>query len=107
MRELQEAGVTFLFISHHLQEVYEICQAVTVLRDARHIVSSPVADLPKQRLIEAMTGEQALLSITDAAGRRGLAGARRLRSRDARSRTGALGPRREGTLEWTAFRADS
>lgn len=69
MRELQAAGVTFLFISHHLQEVYEICQAVTVLRDARHIVSSPVADLQKQRLIEAMTGEQALLSVTDAAGR--------------------------------------
>ena len=43
MRELQAQGVTFLFISHHLQEVYEICQAVTVLRDARHIVSAPVA----------------------------------------------------------------
>ena len=41
MRELQAQGVTFLFISHHLQEVYEICQAVTVLRDARHIVSAP------------------------------------------------------------------
>ena len=39
MRELQAQGVTFLFISHHLQEVYEICQAVTVLRDARHIVT--------------------------------------------------------------------
>jgi simple sugar transport system ATP-binding protein len=57
MRELQAAGVTFLFISHHLQEVAEICQAVTVLRDARHIVSAPVADLPKDKLIEAMTGE--------------------------------------------------
>jgi len=69
MRELQAAGVTFLFISHHLQEVYEICQAVTVLRDARHIVSSPVGDLPKAELIEAMTGEQELLGVTDAAGR--------------------------------------
>jgi simple sugar transport system ATP-binding protein len=69
MRELQAAGVTFLFISHHLQEVYEICQAVTVLRDARHIVSSPVNALAKQQLIEAMTGEQGLLSVTDAAGR--------------------------------------
>ena len=58
MRELQAQGVTFLFISHHLQEVYEICQAATVLRDASHIVSAPVADLPKDRLIEAMTGEQ-------------------------------------------------
>jgi simple sugar transport system ATP-binding protein len=57
MRELQQAGVTFLFISHHLQEVYEICEAVTVLRDARHIVTAPVSALPKDRLIEAMTGE--------------------------------------------------
>ena len=69
MRELQAQGVTFLFISHHLQEVYEICQAVTVLRDARHIISAPVADLPKDRLIEAMTGEQVHFGFADAAGR--------------------------------------
>ncbi len=69
MRELQAGGVTFLFISHHLQEVYEICQAVTVLRDARHIISAPVAELPKDRLIEAMTGEQVNLGVSDAAGR--------------------------------------
>ena len=69
IRELQAQGVTFLFISHHLQEVYEICQAVTVLRDARHIVSAPVADLPKDRLIEAMTGESVNFGFADAAGR--------------------------------------
>ena len=69
MRELQAQGVTFLFISHHLQEVYEICQAVTVLRDARHIISAPVADLPKDRLIEAMTGEQVHFGFADAVGR--------------------------------------
>ncbi len=69
IRELQAAGVTFLFISHHLQEVYEICQAVTVLRDARHIITAPVADLPKDRLIEAMTGEQADLHVADASAR--------------------------------------
>ena len=69
IRELQAQGVTFLFISHHLQEVYEICQAVTVLRDARHIISAPVADLPKDRLIEAMTGEQVHFGFADAVGR--------------------------------------
>jgi simple sugar transport system ATP-binding protein len=70
MRELQAQGVTFLFISHHLQEVYEICQAVTVLRDARHVISAPVADLPKDRLIEAMTGEQVDFGSADAVGRK-------------------------------------
>ncbi|NEA67741.1 sugar ABC transporter ATP-binding protein [Streptomyces sp. SID12488] len=57
MRALQDSGVTFLFISHHLQEVYEVCQTVTVLRDARWITTAPVADLPRQALIEAMAGE--------------------------------------------------
>src|SRR5277367_5461391 len=69
MRRLQGQGVTFLFISHHLQEVYEICQEVTVLRDARHIISAPVADLPKDRLIEAMTGEKVNLGSADTVGR--------------------------------------
>lgn len=56
MRALQESGVTFLFISHHLQEVYEVCQTVTVLRDARWITTAPVADLPRRALVEAMAG---------------------------------------------------
>ena len=82
MRELQAQGVTFLFISHHLQEVYEICQAVTVLRDAKHIISAPVADLTKDRLIEAMTGEQVQFRLR----RRGRPNSRRPRSRRARGR---------------------
>ncbi|MEN3614147.1 sugar ABC transporter ATP-binding protein [Plantactinospora sp. ZYX-F-223] len=57
MRELQAAGVTFLFISHHLQEVYEVCQTVTVLRDARHILTQPVDTLSREALVAAMTGD--------------------------------------------------
>ncbi|GGI98728.1 sugar ABC transporter ATP-binding protein [Streptomyces brasiliensis] len=59
MRALQDSGVTFLFISHHLQEVYEVCQTVTVLRDARWITTAPVAELPRAALVEAMAGESA------------------------------------------------
>jgi simple sugar transport system ATP-binding protein len=61
IRTLQEQGVTFLFISHHLQEIYEICDMVTVFRDARHIVTAPVADLPRGELVAAMTGEATTL----------------------------------------------
>ncbi|MEU8299892.1 sugar ABC transporter ATP-binding protein [Micromonospora sp. NPDC048909] len=60
MRELQAAGVTFLFISHHLQEVYEVCQTVTVLRDARHILTQPVQTLSRDELVAAMTGDSGL-----------------------------------------------
>jgi simple sugar transport system ATP-binding protein len=70
MRRLQAQGVTFLFISHHLQEVYEVCQTVTVLRDARHILTAPAATLSKDALIEAMTGEQVSFSFADAANRK-------------------------------------
>ncbi|SDZ17706.1 simple sugar transport system ATP-binding protein [Amycolatopsis xylanica] len=69
MRELQASGVTFLFISHHLHEVYEVCEAVTVLRDARHVLTAPVADLGRADLVAAMTGEQGGLSVRDAAER--------------------------------------
>ncbi|MEV5495337.1 sugar ABC transporter ATP-binding protein [Nonomuraea fuscirosea] len=57
MRSLREQGVTMMYISHHLDEVYEICQSVTVFRDARHVTTRPVADLPHDELVAAMTGE--------------------------------------------------
>jgi simple sugar transport system ATP-binding protein len=66
---LQREGVTFLFISHHLQEVYEICQAVTVLRDARRILTAGVEQLPREALIEAMTGEAGGVARDDASRR--------------------------------------
>jgi simple sugar transport system ATP-binding protein len=57
MRALRENGVTFLFISHHLQEVFAICDTVTVFRDARHVLTEPVADITPNGLVAAMTGE--------------------------------------------------
>jgi len=57
MRALRANGVTFLFISHHLQEVFDICDTVTVFRDARHVLTEPVADITPTALVEAMTGE--------------------------------------------------
>ena len=65
VRDLQAQGVTFLFISHHLQEIYEICDQVTVFRDARHIVTAPVADLPRAELVAAMTGDAAATDRRD------------------------------------------
>jgi len=64
MRSLQATGVTFLFISHHLAEIADVCETVTVLRDARHILTAPTADLPHDDLVEAMTGEAKALRGT-------------------------------------------
>jgi simple sugar transport system ATP-binding protein len=67
VRALRAQGVTFLFISHHLQEIYEICDTVTVLRDARHILTAPVAEVSRQQLIVAMTGADVSFEVADRA----------------------------------------
>ncbi|MBO3744676.1 sugar ABC transporter ATP-binding protein [Streptosporangiaceae bacterium NEAU-GS5] len=61
LRGLGRQGVTILYISHHLEEIYEICRRVTVFRDARHVITRPVADLPHDELVAAMTGEGTVL----------------------------------------------
>ncbi|MEV8443344.1 sugar ABC transporter ATP-binding protein [Actinosynnema sp. NPDC051121] len=66
INDLQRQGVTFLFISHHLQEIYEICDTVTVFRDARHILTAAVDELPRAELVAAMTGE----AVAEAGSRR-------------------------------------
>ncbi|GAA2251389.1 MULTISPECIES: sugar ABC transporter ATP-binding protein [Kitasatospora] len=65
LRELQDQGVAFLFISHHLKEIYDLCSTITVYRDARHIVTAPVAELDQHALVEAMTGERTRTSAAD------------------------------------------
>lgn len=59
IRRLQANGVTFLYISHYLEEIYEICRSVTVLRDGRVVVTAALDDMPKQRIVAAMVGEAA------------------------------------------------
>jgi simple sugar transport system ATP-binding protein len=58
MRRLKARGVTFLYISHHLDEVYEVCERVAVLRDGRLVATAPVEQMDKQRLVGAMIGDE-------------------------------------------------
>ena len=55
--QLRSAGVTFLYISHYLEEVYEICRSVTVLRDGRVVAEASLAEMPKDRMVAAMVGD--------------------------------------------------
>ena len=54
---LKKAGVTFLFISHHLQEIYEICERVAVMRDGRLVAEAAVGRSRPGELVAAMVGE--------------------------------------------------
>ncbi|HTT90581.1 MAG TPA: sugar ABC transporter ATP-binding protein [Acidimicrobiales bacterium] len=56
VRQLVANGFAVLYISHHLEEVFEICQEVTVLRDGQAVLSAPVASLTKDEMVRAMVG---------------------------------------------------
>ena len=56
---LQASGVTFLYISHYLEEIYEVCRSVTVLRDGRVVAEAPLEEMPKERVVAAMVGDAA------------------------------------------------
>jgi simple sugar transport system ATP-binding protein len=57
VRQLTAGGVAVLYISHHLEEVYEICQDVAVLRDGELVLAAPTAELSRDALVAAMVGE--------------------------------------------------
>lgn len=56
VRALVAAGVAVLYISHHLEEVFEICDSVAVLRDGELVLSAPTRSLDKTTLVAAMVG---------------------------------------------------
>ena len=60
VNQLRERGVTFMFISHHLDEVPKVCDAVSVLRNGRDVLHGTVSDLPTPRIVSAMVGDEAV-----------------------------------------------
>jgi galactofuranose transport system ATP-binding protein len=56
MRRLRAEGVAVIFISHRLDELYQVCDRITVMRDGRTVTTSRMADIDKLHLISAMLG---------------------------------------------------
>ena len=56
IRNARTAGVAFLYVSHRLEEVFHLCDRLTVLRDGRVVASAVVADVDSGRVIEWIAG---------------------------------------------------
>ncbi|AEE16516.1 sugar ABC transporter ATP-binding protein [Treponema brennaborense] len=54
--DLRKKGVSFVYISHKMDEIFQICDEVAVLRDGKMILSKPIADTDMNELIAAMVG---------------------------------------------------
>lgn len=58
IRRCAEAEVGIVYVTHRLDEVFEIAHSATVLRDGRKAMSAPVAGLTRSEIVEAMVGSE-------------------------------------------------
>ncbi len=58
MARLKAQGVGCFYISHHLEEIYEIADTVSVLRDGQHVFTGPISSCTQDELIAKMVGRE-------------------------------------------------
>lgn len=58
MRDLKKRGVGIIFVTHFLDQVYEICDRITVLRDGKLVGTYEIKDLPRVQLVSKMLGKE-------------------------------------------------
>ena len=58
MRDLRERGVGIIFVTHFLDQVYEVCDRITVMRDGKLVGEYAISDLPRVQLVSKMLGKE-------------------------------------------------
>lgn len=58
MRDLKSRGVGIIFVTHFLDQVYEVCDKITVMRDGTLVGEYDIADLPRVKLVSKMLGKE-------------------------------------------------
>jgi ABC-type sugar transport system ATPase subunit len=54
--QLRARGVTSIYVSHRMEEIFRLCDTVTVLRDGTHVSTAPTAGLTRAALVQMMIG---------------------------------------------------
>ncbi len=58
LKELREKGIVILFVTHKLEEVFRVCDKVTVLRDGKKIGTKEIAEVDRKDLVKMMIGRE-------------------------------------------------
>ena len=58
VRQLKEKGVAFIFVTHRMEEIYQICDRITVLKDGQFIGTYQAEDLNQYQLVTLMVGRE-------------------------------------------------
>jgi ABC-type sugar transport system ATPase subunit len=64
VRSLADRGVGVIYVSHKLAEVFAVADRITVLRDGKHILTAPRAELTEQQVVSAMVGRLSCENVT-------------------------------------------
>lgn len=59
--QLKSQNVTIIYISHRMEEIFRICDQVTVMRDGQHVATKPIGELTPEEVVRLMVGRR----ITD------------------------------------------
>lgn len=58
LAHLKERGITVIYVSHRMEEIFRLCDTITVLRDGRHVATEPVADSNPDLVVHQMIGRE-------------------------------------------------
>ncbi|MDG6105252.1 sugar ABC transporter ATP-binding protein [Dactylosporangium aurantiacum] len=93
MRQLKAQGIAIVFVSHFLDQIYEICDRMTILRNGRLVGEHLVADMSQLQLVSLMIGKElALLERLEDAGKRSFTGVEAVAEAHGLGRSGAIEP---------------
>ena len=60
LNRLKAKGVCLIYVSHRMDEIFRLCDTITVLRDGKHVATEPAAQTNRERLIRQMVGREVL-----------------------------------------------
>jgi ABC-type sugar transport system ATPase subunit len=58
LARLKQRGITIIYVSHRMEEIFRLCDHITVLRDGRHVATEKISDTNPDRVIQQMVGRE-------------------------------------------------
>lgn len=58
LKKLKERGITVIYVSHRMEEIFRLCDSVSVLRDGKHVATQPISATTPEKLIQQMVGRE-------------------------------------------------
>ena len=58
IRDLKARGCAILYVSHRMEEIFELCDRITILRDGRHVETTDLAAITRDQVVQRMVGRE-------------------------------------------------